>query len=296
MDKRVLFVNEAPENFLITAMEKSLESAGYEVIFAQPHPKEIKSISNLPKIFLVYLDGDETRYNATLTFFESLVKADQDNHLFLIGNPIDIENSYRIIDKDLITKAFQRPVNTSDLITQLDIACSGYSIDSTNGGVQRSFTGSEDVNKKTIMIVDDDTSFLRSMQTSLSKKFNVYITNSGLNAVDFLKERKVDLILLDYEMPILSGLETFRILRSEQMTIDIPVIFLTSKDDKKIVMRVLEGKPENYLLKPISPSILTQTVEDFFAKQARGETNKAIDPRIPIDLEDLEDDKPEEEK
>ena len=106
----------------------------------------------------------------------------------------------------------------------------------------------------------------------------------------------MDLILLDYEMPILSGLETFRILRSEQMTIDIPVIFLTSKDDKKIVMRVLEGKPENYLLKPISPSILTQTVEDFFAKQARGETNKAIDPRIPIDLEDLEDDKPEEEK
>ena len=292
MDKRVLFVNEAAESFLITAMEKSLENAGYEIVFALPHPKEIKAMSNLPKIFLFYLDGDETRYNATLTFFESLIVDDPTRHLFLIGNPIDIENAYRIIDKDLITKAFQRPVNTSDLITQLDIACSGYSMDATNGGVQRSFTGSEDVNKKTIMIVDDDTSFLRSMQTSLSKKFNVYITNSGLNAVDFLKERKVDLILLDYEMPILSGLETFRILRSEQMTMEIPVIFLTSKDDKKIVMRVLEGKPENYLLKPISPSILTQTVEDFFAKQALGLNKKAVDPRIPIELELLD----EEEK
>lgn len=292
MEKRVLFVNEDAESFLITAMEKSLETAGYEVIFSLPHPKEIKSLPNLPKIFLVYLDGDETRYNATLTFFESLIIEDPTRHLFIIGNPIDIENAYRIIDKDLITKAFQRPVNTNDLITQLDIACSGYSMDSTNGGVQRGFTGSEDTSKKTIMIVDDDTSFLRSMQTSLSKKFNVYITNSGLNAVDFLKERTVDLILLDYEMPILSGLETFRILRSEQMTLNIPVIFLTSKDDKRIVMRVLEGKPENYLLKPISPSILTQTVEDFFAKQAMGVNNKGVDPRIPIELELLE----EEEK
>ena len=292
MDKRLLFVNEAAESFLITAMEKSLETAGYEIIFSLPHPKEIKSLPNLPNIFLVYLDGDETRYNATLTFFESMIKEDPTKHLFLIGNPIDLENAYRIRDKDLITKAFQRPVNTSDLITQLDIACSGYSIDSTNGGVQRGFTGSEDTSKKTIMIVDDDTSFLRSMQTSLSKKFNVYITNSGLNAVDFLKERTVDLILLDYEMPILSGLETFRILRSEQMTINIPVIFLTSKDDKKIVMRVLEGKPENYLLKPISPSLLTQTVQDFFAKQALGLNKKAVDPRIPIELELLE----EEEK
>ena len=88
-----------------------------------------------------------------------------------------------------------------------------------------------------------------------------------MNALNFLKSRTVDMILLDYEMPVLSGLEVFRTLKSEQNTQSIPVIFLTSKDDKATVMRVLEVKPVNYIVKPIHPALLQQMVDDYFAKQ-----------------------------
>ncbi|HAK68087.1 MAG TPA: hypothetical protein DEO40_02470 [Treponema sp.] len=291
MEKRILFICESVESFLVTAMEKTLKTAGYEVVFSMPHPKEIDEMPNRPKIMMFYLDGDETKYNETLKFAAKQVAVrDSEQYVFLIGNPIDIEGAYRAINKNLVAGAFERPVNTTDLITQLDLAVSGYSIDEAQKSVEHAFVGGEDTQKKTVLIVDDDTSFLRSMQTGLSKKFNVYITNSGMNAVSFLKERPVDLILLDYEMPVLSGLEVFRILRSEQETEKTPVIFLTSKDDKNIVMKVLEGKPANYLLKPISPTILAQTVEDYFKKAEEALRLGQEAPSMMGSLEPVDDD------
>ena len=284
MEKKLMFICESAESFLITALAKTLTGAGFTVSFNMPRPNEIEAMEEKPQFFLVYLDGDESGYNTTLEYLAGLKKLLPEEHIFLIGNPIDIKGAYRFIPEELTSGCFQRPVNTTDLITQLNLAFSGYRSDITT--IERGFEGNEDTQKKTVLIVDDDTSFLRSMQTGLAKKFNVFITNSGMNAVNFLKDRTVDLILLDYEMPVLSGLEVFRIIRSEQNTEHIPVIFLTSKDDKNTVMKVLEGKPADYLLKPISPTILSQTVENFFKKLESDKNDKGkADPNVPAELE-----------
>ncbi len=284
MEKKLMFICESAESFLITALAKTLTGAGFTVSFNMPRPNEIEAMEEKPQFFLVYLDGDESGYNTTLEYLAGLKKLLPEEHIFLIGNPIDIKGAYRFIPEELTSGCFQRPVNTTDLITQLNLAFSGYRSDITT--IERGFEGNEDTQKKTVLIVDDDTSFLRSMQTGLAKKFNVFITNSGMNAVNFLKDRTVDLILLDYEMPVLSGLEVFRIIRSEQNTEHIPVIFLTSKDDKNTVMKVLEGKPADYLLKPISPTILSQTVENFFKKLESDKNDKGkSDPNVPAELE-----------
>ena len=142
--------------------------------------------------------------------------------------------------------------------------------------------------KKKILLVDDDSALLRSMQTLLGNKYNVYITNSGMNTITFLKNHTVDLILLDYEMPMLSGQEVFRILKSEQATMNIPVIFLTSKDDKNIVKKVLELKPANYLLKPVSPAVLNQTLDEFFKEQEKEAERKKRQAEADQYLEELE--------
>lgn len=126
------------------------------------------------------------------------------------------------------------------------------------------------------------------MQTLLGNKYNVYITNSGMNTITFLKNHTVDLILLDYEMPMLSGQEVFRILKSEQATMNIPVIFLTSKDDKNIVKKVLELKPANYLLKPVSPAVLNQTLDEFFKEQEKEAERKKRQAEADQYLEELE--------
>ncbi len=279
MEKRVLFVSEVLDSFLITALIKAIEGAGYEVLTTQPHPKEIEDIEDLPNIFLVYLDNDATRYNTTLEFFADKLAADNNNslYLYLVGNPAEIEAAYRYVPHALVAGSFKRPVNTTDLITQMDLVCTGYSLDADSPeNVKTDDAAKLDSGKKSLLLVDDDSAMLRSMQGLLAKNYNIYITNSGMNTITFLKDHSVDLILLDYEMPVLSGLEVFQILRTEPATANIPVIFLTSKDDKDIVMKVLSVKPVNYLLKPISPGILIQTVDNFFKEQEYKEKHKDL--------------------
>lgn len=269
MGKKVLFVCESAENFLVKAMIKNITSAGFDVNCV-PRVVDFMSLPNTPDVIIVYLDGDDLKCHEALVKLENFKMSEQgsNSHILLIGNPIEIEAAYRGVKKEHVDTALQRPVNTTDLINKIKMACSGYSLDSENVQVEAGFKGDADKNRKSVLIVDDDTTFLRSMCGELGKKFNVYITNSGMNAISFLKERPVDLVLLDYEMPVVSGLEVFRILRSEEETFNTPVIFLTSKDDKKTIMKVLEVHPENYLLKPIAPTILANTVEDFFKKHA----------------------------
>ncbi len=118
--------------------------------------------------------------------------------------------------------------------------------------------------KKRILVVDDDGVMLRAMNNWLSKKYEVFLANSGMNAITLLSQRKVDLILLDYEMPVASGLQVFEMLKNESSTAEIPVIFLTGKDDKDTVMKVLSSKPKKYLLKTLPPEELVEAVDSFF--------------------------------
>ena len=280
MEKRILFISSFAESFLITALAKTLENGGYEVVFSQPHPKEIAEMKNRPSISLLYLDNDATAYVSTLEYYAERLShqtIDDPVYFFLIGNTVELDIAYRSLPKSLISAVFKRPVNT------------GYNYEAELPGVIKPNAGGpEDSSKKKILLVDDDSALLRSMQTLLGNKYNVYITNSGMNTITFLKNHTVDLILLDYEMPILSGQEVFRILKSEQATMNIPVIFLTSKDDKNIVKKVLELKPANYLLKPVSPAVLNQTLDEFFKEQEKEAERKKKQAEADQYLEELE--------
>ncbi len=75
---------------------------------------------------------------------------------------------------------------------------------------------------------------------------------------------KADLILLDYEMPVTSGPQVLEMLRNDEDTKDIPVIFLTGKDDRESVMSVLSLKPEGYILKTSGKEEIVNTVRKFF--------------------------------
>ena len=79
-----------------------------------------------------------------------------------------------------------------------------------------------------------------------------------------LAKNKVDLILLDHEMPITTGPKVLEMLRSESDTKDIPVIFLTGKSDKESVMAVVALRPEGYFLKGIQKEELLEKLQEFF--------------------------------
>ncbi len=251
MDNKILLVC-TETNFLVKTLIKSVSDIGFEVVTSQPDIVEIQLLEPLPDIFIVYLEGNTTLFSGTMKFFKSKMSEDmKDRVLYLIGNETEINAVNEFIPKALVTASFTRPVNVPDILTKLK------NLQLHNG---------PNAGKKRILVVDDDATALRAMSNLFSKKYDVSIVTSGINAISFLTQDQqgIDLILLDYEMPGASGLQVFEMLKNDPRTALIPVIFLTSKDDKETVMKILSAKPEKYLLKNQEPDQLIQKIDDFF--------------------------------
>ena len=104
-----------------------------------------------------------------------------------------------------------------------------------------------------ILIVDDDPAYAKIVREWIRDRYRVDIVTAGMQAITFLlklpENEKVDLILLDYEMPVVDGPQVLQMLRQDPATDAIPVIFLTGNGTKEAVTRVMELKPDGYLLK-----------------------------------------------
>ena len=116
-----------------------------------------------------------------------------------------------------------------------------------------------------ILIVDDDPNYMGLVREWLKDSYKVSMANSGLQAIKWLGKNKADLILLDYEMPVTTGPQVLEMLRHDEETRDIPVMFLTGKNDKKSVVEVMSLKPQGYFLKTIERAELMKILNEFFA-------------------------------
>ena len=114
--------------------------------------------------------------------------------------------------------------------------------------------------RKHILVVDDNPIMLKTIKEHLHDKYDVATAISGKVALKFLQKKKTDLILLDYEMPDENGAEVLKRLRSDVLTKDIPVIFLTGITERNKIAQVLVLKPQGYLLKPVDHNKLLETI------------------------------------
>lgn len=115
--------------------------------------------------------------------------------------------------------------------------------------------------KKRILIVDDSAIWLRNMKSWLQSNYEVTIAISGAQALTSIGREIPDVILLDYEMPVINGRQVFEILQSDPDLRKIPVIFLTGVSDKNHIEEVLYMKPAAYLLKPIDQAKLLTAIQ-----------------------------------
>ncbi len=108
-----------------------------------------------------------------------------------------------------------------------------------------------------ILVVDDDTSNLKMAGHILGgAQMRVSCLKSGEDALQFLKENKPDIILLDIHMPGMDGFQTMVAIRKNEMAADIPVIFLTADDDSNTEKRGLEVGAVDFIKKPFVPEVL----------------------------------------
>jgi len=115
--------------------------------------------------------------------------------------------------------------------------------------------------RKTVFIVDDDMTNLTIGSDVLSGSYNVFTFNSGGLLLKKLEKHIPDLILLDVEMPGMSGYDVINRIKGGGETKNIPVIFLTAKSD---CMSELEGfslGAIDYIVKPFSPPLLLKRIE-----------------------------------
>lgn len=239
------------ESYLIRALRKKLDEADVNMNFA---PLDVDQINKLwEKISLVtfYLDTDTYQKPEVFQFVNDKL-TETDKMVLLIGEKNDIDAARKFLASSVVAGEFLRPLDTEQFIESVRV------------NIDRAYEVRE---KNSILIVDDDPTYMGLIREWLKEKYKISMANSGLQAIKWLGKNHADLILLDYEMPVTTGPQVLEMLRSDEETKNIPVIFLTGKSDKSSVMQVLSLKPEGYLLKKIEKSELLSELEKFFSKR-----------------------------
>lgn len=121
--------------------------------------------------------------------------------------------------------------------------------------------------KRKVLIVDDSITIRQRIKQLLSVDYQVSEVGSGVAAFRSITLDRPDLVLLDYEMPVCDGVHVLEMLHSEKEFADIPVIFLTCRDDKESVNKVLSLKADGYLLKYLNPMDIKKRIDNFFMKK-----------------------------
>ena len=253
MDKRVLLIG-TPKSFMVNAIAKGLEKEDYEVVQCEFTRDAIEAVEDKPSLYVLYLgeiDTSDPMKNG-IDPLKYLNEAIDKEHFFLyeVGNATELSYANTFLNQIKVTEAYLRPLDVKTLADDLDTVV-------TNDNIS-------DDQKKKILVVDDDGTMLRMIKTWLSVKYRVYMASSGQIALNFLQGNSVDLVLLDYMMPIMDGPEVLKNIRMKDELKDLPVMFLTSKSDKESVITVAALKPQKYLLKTMPKAKLIKSIDEFF--------------------------------
>ena len=127
--------------------------------------------------------------------------------------------------------------------------------------------------KMKILLVEDDANLVELLRYNLeSAGFDVVQTGDGEEALLMARERTPDIVLLDWMMPELSGLETLREIRAVHPKTRLPVIMCTAVDEETSVVAALAEGANDYMIKPISLPILRARMKSHLEQQQAIET------------------------
>ena len=113
---------------------------------------------------------------------------------------------------------------------------------------------------KRLLVVDDNDMNCIMAKRALSDKYEVFIANSGKEALTFLENETVDLILMDIEMPEMNGKEAASKIKQNEAWSKIPIIFLTADSDPKTEAECLSWGADDFITKPFVPVVMNTRV------------------------------------
>lgn len=238
------------KSLLLSAITDQLTSMRH---FVEGHTLTMSELSHVKErhdAALIFCDEDLEKNTEPLVFIKDYA-AENDVPIFVVSDDEQMKTLLKTVPQGMITGTFTRPINVKNVVDTLDAF----------------FKDEKRLAKKKILVVDDSGSMLRNIKGWLEEKYQVVLANSGAMAIKYLTLDKPDLVLLDYEMPIVDGKQVLEMIRGEVEFSDVPVIFLTGKSDKDTVVKVMGLKPEGYLLKSMPPMDIVKNVDDFFMRK-----------------------------
>ncbi|MBR5421350.1 MAG: response regulator [Lachnospiraceae bacterium] len=114
---------------------------------------------------------------------------------------------------------------------------------------------------KHILMVDDNTTNLKTAAEVLQPFYQLSMAKSGRQALNFLKKNRPDLILLDIMMPEMNGYETMEQIKLNPGTANIPIIFLTADTGQESEMRGLKMGALDFITKPFEAEVMLSRIE-----------------------------------
>ena len=248
-EKKILLIGDTKEYLFLSLVER-LAEASYQIVKSDPDIDEInKGIRNCWFV-VIYASDAVIAKTSTLAYIRDNVIG-RDLPLFVVGDKNQIDVLKVTIYDHLIEKEFYRPINITQMVVYLDDYMKHF----------------EQNNRKRILVVDDSGTMLHNAKSWLGEKYSVELANSGTMAIKNMTLRKPDLVLLDYEMPVVDGAQVFEMIKAEPDFEQIPVVFLTGKSDPDSVKKCLSLKPSGYLLKSMTPDEIVGAIDDFFLQQ-----------------------------
>lgn len=237
------------ESFLAKSLITKLEEVEIKAEFASATIKDIERYSEQMELVILFMSEDLETVPETLVYLKDAIE-DKGIGLLLIGDQPQYDVVTKSIPETVVTEWFKRPLDIDKLIKTV-----GKYLDENTG----------EMRKKTVLIVDDDITYMRTVYEWLKDKYRIGMASNGVQAISYLAKNKADLILLDYEMPVANGPQVLSMLKNDSEMKQIPVMFLTGHGDKESVLSVVGLSPVDYLLKTIDQDTLLSKIDTFFA-------------------------------
>src|SRR5687767_498014 len=124
-----------------------------------------------------------------------------------------------------------------------------------------------------ILWVDDEIESLQSQKLFLENKgYDVQTLTNGFDAIDYVKENFVDVVLLDETMPGITGLETLA--KIKEVNSQIPVVLITKNETENLMDEAIGSQITDYLIKPVNPNQVWLSLKKIIDNKRRSEERR----------------------
>lgn len=119
-----------------------------------------------------------------------------------------------------------------------------------------------------ILVVDDFSTMRRIVKNILRQLnfVNIIESDDGSTALEVLQREKIDLVVSDWNMPKMTGLELLKVIRADDALKHIPFLMVTAEAQQENIIEAVKSGVSNYIVKPFTAETLSQKINQIFSK------------------------------